>query len=128
MDRKFGFFIAGFGLGVGSWAIVPLVSGKFEPFDSSAGFYIGQALSSAVCFYAGFTRGFKSVLILLTGFYAAANVYAYLFGSTDARAMFVLGLLFNLLLCVYPLLFGLLGKVAAFARVRLKPRGASSLQ
>lgn len=103
MFRGLGVLVLGFMLGCAAWAVVPLVSNKFEPFDSGIGMLIGQLVLSAVAGYLGFSRGVKAVLVFAVGLYVGFNVYSYTFGSTDARAMFVLVLLANIFLCVYPL-------------------------
>lgn len=122
MSRVLGEVILGFVIGLVVWAIVPLVSDKFEPFDSSTGMLIGQLVSSALAGYLGFSRGVRSVFVFIAGLYIGFNVYSYTFGSTDARAMFSLGLLINISLCVVPLVSGLAGKMAAVLTVRIAAR------
>lgn len=114
MNRIILALVSGVALGALSWAIVPLVSNKFEPFDTEIGFYLGQAILSAGAFYVGFSKGFKQVVILIVGMYVGGNLYAYIFGSSEARAYVVLGLIMHWALCVYPLLAGALGKLARF--------------
>lgn len=103
-------FLAGVALGAASWLVVPLVSNRFEPYDSSAGLYIGQSLMSVAAFYFGYTRGVTSVLVFVAGAYISLNLYPYVFGTSEARAWAILGLFMSLLLCVFPLAIGLLGK------------------
>lgn len=122
MFRGFSVLVLGFMLGCAAWAIVPLVSNKFEPFDSGIGMLIGQLVSSAVAGYLGFSRGVKAVLMFVAGLYVGFNVYAYTFGSTDIRAMFALGLLTNIFLCIYPLMSGLFGKIIAMLTARIAAR------
>ena len=54
MKRTYLSIISGFALGAASWAVVPLVSDRFEPFDSELGFYIGQSILSLVALYIWF--------------------------------------------------------------------------
>jgi hypothetical protein len=114
MNRAILSLVSGVALGALSWAIVPLVSNKFEPFDTEIGFYLGQAILSATAFYVGFSQGLKPVFVLIVGIYVGGNLYAYTFGSGEARAYALLGLITHWALCVYPLLAGVLGKLAKF--------------
>lgn len=60
--------------------------------------------------------------MFVAGLYVGFNVYAYTFGSTDIRAMFALGLLTNIFLCIYPLMSGLFGKIIAMLTARIAAR------
>ena len=107
-------FLGGLVLGAVSWAIVPLVSDRFEPFDSELGFYLGQSILSAASFYLGFSNGLKSVFMFTIGVYVGCNVYPFIFGSSEQRAWALLLLITSITLCVIPLAFGFFGK---FTRV-----------
>lgn len=111
MNRMIVSLISGIALGAVSWAIVPLVSDRFEPFDSEVGFYLGQAMLSAMAFYLGFSRGLRNALMFVVGIYIGSNLYSYTFGSPDARASAFIGLIMYLSLCLYPLASGILGKL-----------------
>ena len=103
-------------LGAFSWGVVSLVSDGFEPFDSEAGFYIGQAILSVGAIYFGYKNGLKSVLFYLIGAHIGMNVYAYIFGYSDTRIWFQLGLLTTLVLLFYPLISGVIGKLIQYAQ------------
>ena len=111
MKRTYFPFISGFVLGAVSWAIVPLVSDSFEPFDSELGLYFGQSVLSVASFYFGYSSGLKYAFIFILGVYVSSNVYPYLFGSSEQRAWVLLGLITTITLCVIPLVFGILGKL-----------------
>jgi len=103
-------------LGAASWAIVPLVSDRFEPFDSELGLYLGQSVLSVASFYFGYSNGLKCVFIFIIGVYVSSNVYPYLFGSSEQRTWGLLGLITAVSLCVIPLAFGILGKLASIGK------------
>jgi hypothetical protein len=103
--------IVGFLMGAMSWGVVSLVSNRFEPFDSSLGFYIGQSVLSATTLFIGFRLGFRALCIFISCAYFGMNTYAYLFGSSDNRALALLGLIVSLTLVVFPALSGLLGYI-----------------
>ncbi len=105
-------FLSGLVLGAVSWAIVPLVSDRFEPFDTELGFFLGQSILSAASFYFGFSNGLKSVFKFTLGVYVSSNFYAYIFGSSEQRAWAYLLLITAITLCVIPLAFGFIGKLA----------------
>ncbi|WP_126456946.1 hypothetical protein [Sulfuriflexus mobilis] len=112
--------ISGFVLGAAGWAIVPLVSDRFEPFDSDLGFYMGQSMLSAFAFYFGFKHGLKQVFIFILGAYISANVYPYVFGSSESRAWAYLALITTLALCILPMLSGILGKLMRAGTIKYK--------
>jgi len=108
-------FVIGLTLGAISWAIVPLVSNNFEPFDSSAGFYIGQAIMSVGAFYFAYSKGIKNILLYILGIYIGQNIYAYIFGTSNTRSWALLLLITSLVLCVYPLIAAIIGKILNMA-------------
>ena len=63
---------------------MPLVSSKFEPYDSETGFWIGQGLMVAAVFYFGFSDGIKSIVVFMVGAYIGLNIYPYLFGGSES--------------------------------------------
>lgn len=111
-------FLSGIALGAFSWFVVPLVSNKFEPFDSDTGLWIGQALMAVAAFYFGFTRRVISVLVFAVGAYIGLNLYPYLFGGSEQRAWASLGLVVSTLLCVLPLIAGIVGAIAKFGKMK----------
>jgi hypothetical protein len=114
--------IFGLTLGAFSWAIVPLVSGEFEPFDSEIGFYTGQVMLAAAAFYLGFSRGMKQLLVYIVGVYIGCIVYAYAFGSSDTRAWILVGLITTWGLCIFPLLSGIFGKLVSNGKKKYSKR------
>ena len=118
MNKTYFSLTTGIVLGAASWAVVPLVSDKFEPFDSELGFYIGQCILSVMALYLGFTGGLKHVFIFVIGVYISSNIYPYLFGSSESRAWVILGLITALALCLFPLVFGVLGKLVRIGKIK----------
>ncbi|MCK0714781.1 hypothetical protein ACFO0U_02450 [Chromohalobacter sarecensis] len=104
------YFVMGGVLGALSWAVCPVVSGQFEPFDTLIGFVIGQALMLAFAIYTGWTKRVMLLFLLVAGMYVGQNVYAYIFspafGSSDTREWFLLGLVTSVFLCILPLVGG----------------------
>ncbi|WP_280564924.1 hypothetical protein [Chromohalobacter sp. 48-RD10] len=103
-------FVIGGALGALSWAVCPVVSGHFEPFDTLLGFIIGQALMLIFAIYTGWTKRLIFLFLLVAGMYVGQNVYAYIFspafGSSDTREWFLLGLVTSVFLCILPLVGG----------------------
>jgi hypothetical protein len=102
-------FTIGMASGACSCVISSVFFGKFEPFDSSPSFYVGQVLLSALAGYFGFRHRFSVLLLLLIGMYVGQNAYMYLFGNSDSRAYFLLGLLMTVALIIYPFIVGFIG-------------------
>jgi hypothetical protein len=109
INRDIYSFASGLVLATVSWAVVPVVSDSFEPFDSELGFYLGQSFLSVAAFLIGCFFSGKHVLIYLLGAYISNNLYPYVFGSSESRTWAALGLATTLLLCIYPALSGMLG-------------------
>ena len=118
MKKTYISLICGLVLGAASWAIVPLVSDRFEPFDSELAFYLGQSVLSVASFYFGYSNGLRYVFIFIIGVYVSCNVYPYLFGSSEQRAWALLGLITTITLCIIPLAFGILGKLASIGKIK----------
>jgi hypothetical protein len=104
-------FIGALAVGAISWAVTPVLSGSFEPFDSGLALTVGQALMSMYSAYIGFRYGVSRLAMAVFGMYAGQVAYWYVLGSTDARAWALLGLFTTALLCVFPALAGVLGVV-----------------
>lgn len=111
--------VIGVALGALSWAIVPLVSDRFEAYDSELGFYLGQAILSLPAAYFGFRLGLRGLAIFLAGAYIGINIYAFMFASADSRAMPVLGLIVTLSLLIYPSIAGIIAYFAAQIKAKL---------
>ncbi len=123
MKLKNGFaLVFGIFLGAVSWGIVALVSDKFEPFDSSSGFYIGQALLSISALVIAYRSGICRLFFFLLGAYVGMNTYAYTFGTSEHRAWFLLALFATLFLLVYPLVFGIVGHLSKFIITKFRAR------
>lgn len=103
------FTLGGAGLGALAWALGAALSGAFEPFDSWAGFLTTQVILCGAAFFTGLARGAKALMPLLIGAYIGLNLYAYAFGSSEARVWFVIGTITTLTLLVLPLFSGVLG-------------------
>ncbi len=106
MNRR-AIFVIGFILGCLSWAICPLVSDRFEPFDTGTGFLIGQVIMAIFAAYIGFIANYKKFLVAVFGLYLGQNAYAYVFGSSEAKALAILLLFTSIFLCIIPLVSGL---------------------
>ncbi len=105
---NFKIFFLGVALGMLSWALVPFVSDSIEPFDSDAGFYVGQLILSIPAFYIAFSKSYINVIKYIIGIYVGFNVYSGIFITSGFEAMAVLAIT-SLFLCIYPLLFTWLG-------------------
>ena len=62
-------FISGVILGALSWAICPLVSDRFGPFDTGRGFFIGQFVMLVFVSYVGWSSNIKKVILSVAGLY-----------------------------------------------------------
>jgi hypothetical protein len=118
MNRILLVLLIGIIFGSLSWIVVPIASDKFEPFDSELGFYIGQSALSIIAIYLGYKNGLKHVLIFVLGIYISSNMYPYIFGSSESRAWALFGLITTLALCVFPLIFGLVGKALKIGHIK----------
>ncbi len=79
MKKTYISLLSGLVLGAASWAIVPLVSDRFEPFDSELGLFLGQSVLSVASFYFAYSNGLRYAFIFIIGVYVSCNVYPYLF-------------------------------------------------
>lgn len=120
--------VLGFLLGAVSWGIVALVSDRFEPFDSSSGFYIGQALLSVFALAIAYRSGIRRLFFFLLGAYVGMNTYAYAFGTSEHRAWFLLALITTLSLLVYPLVVGIVGHLSKIIVSKFRARNTYSAQ
>lgn len=99
--------------GAVSWAVVPVVSGKFEPFDSTVGMLANQmALTIPVVIVALRYRLFAAFLFGI-GAYIGLNAYVFALGGTEHKAWWVLGAVVSTVLFAAPL-------VAAFSAVAMR--------
>jgi hypothetical protein len=112
--------LLGLGVGAASWGVVSLMSDRFEPFDSTAGFIVGQALLSVAAALVGWTRTFWHLVVYLVAAYVGMNGYAYAFGGDDQRARLRLALVTTLSLVVVPLLAGVVAYYTAWGVRRFR--------
>lgn len=120
--KVFWLFVFGCLVGTASWPIAGAFSGRFEPFDSTVGFYVCQAVLALPALWASLRFGFLRTLALLFGAWLGMNVYAYAFGSDETRAWILLGLFSSLALLMLPLAASLFGAVARALRRRTAAR------
>ncbi len=100
--------VAGIAAGALSWAICPLVSDSFEPFDSTLGLIIGQVLLVSLAGYIGYKFTLRALGIVIFGMHGGQIAYLYLFGSNEQRIWIFFGMATTLGFLVLPLLFGVL--------------------
>jgi len=93
-------FIVSLVLGAASWAVCPLVSESFEPFDTSLGLLIGQSVMIIFTVYVGWKTNTINVILSVVGLYIGQNIYSYIFGSSEAKAWAALLLITSTVLCV----------------------------
>jgi hypothetical protein len=122
MKSSYFSLIGGLILGAASWAIVPLVSDRFEPFDSDSGFVVGQFILCVAAFYIGFSVGMRRVFAYIFGIYLASNIYPYFFGSSESRAWASLASITSLALCIFPLMSGIFGKIVHIGKIKYNNR------
>jgi hypothetical protein len=102
--------IIGIFVGAISWACSGWFSDRFEPFDSELGFILNQLLLSIFAIYLGYKKGVKSLLLFIFYAYIGLNSYSYIFGSSEQKALFLLGLFTTLVFLFFPLLLGFIAK------------------
>ncbi|MEQ1514190.1 MAG: hypothetical protein ABL934_16130 [Lysobacteraceae bacterium] len=102
-------------LGPLSWVASQLISGKFEPFDNSTGFFLCQAVLAIPALIIGLRVGMLRALLCLVGAWIGMNAYAYTFGSSETRAWILLLLLSSLALLVFPAIAGIVGGIVRAA-------------
>ncbi len=117
-------FVVGLLLGPVSWWIAGLASGRFEPFDDRAGFFVCQVVLALPLCALAFLRGLPRSLAALPGAWLGMNAYAYALGSDETRAWIVLLLFSSLTLLMFPLAAMILGGIGH----ALRRRGANSGQ
>lgn len=111
-------FLAGIVLGAASWAIPGAITGKFEPFDNTTGFYLCQSVLALSALIVGLRAGFLHALLCLVGAWVGMNVYAYTFGSSEMRAWILLLLFSSLTLLMFPLAAAIVGGLVRRVRTR----------
>ena len=107
-------FILSITAGAISWAICPLFTDQFEPFDTEICFFIGQFVLSIFTIYIGYMFNTKILLTSIIGLYFGMNAFAYIFGGSESRLWFPIGLFTSVFLCVMPLLSGLIARTIKY--------------
>jgi hypothetical protein len=108
-------------LGPSSWVASQLISGKFEPFDNSTGFFLCQAVLAIPALIIGLRVGMLRALLCLVGAWIGMNAYAYTFGSSETRAWILLLLFSSMALLVFPAVAGIGGGIVRAIRKRKTP-------
>lgn len=116
-------FLMAFGIGALAWAASALASRGFEPYDSSIGLLVNQAILVTAAIRVALRHRVASVLIFLAGAYLGLNSYSYVFGSSESRAWVALGAVMSILLLIVPALCSL--ALLAFRRVRERRQSKS---
>lgn len=98
-------------LGPSSWVASQLISGKFEPFDNSTGFFLCQAVLAIPALIIGLRVGMLRALLCLVGAWIGMNAYAYTFGNSETRAWILLLLFSSLTLLAFPAIAGIVGGI-----------------
>lgn len=83
--------IGGVLIGALSWLMTGMLSGSFEPFDSSLGWLINQLILAIPAMWLAWFYRARVWLIFLLCTHMGLNVASYAFGSSEARAWFWLG-------------------------------------
>lgn len=99
--------IGGAAIGALSWFIASIVSGKFEPYDSSVGLLVNQIILSASVTFLAWRYRAAVPLLFMTGAYLGLNGYTYVFGSSETRAWAALGAAVSVFLFLAPMIFAL---------------------
>ena len=121
-------FAIGLLLGPLSWGASQLISGKFEPFDNTTGFFVCQAVLAIPTLIIGLRVGMLRALFGLVGAWIGMNAYAYLFGSGETRAWILLLLFSSLTLLVLPAIAAIVGGIVRAIRKRPAPTAAAELR
>ncbi len=116
--RALALFALGLILGPLSWATAYAISGTFEPFDNTTGFFVCQAILALALFVAGLRAGMLRAFGCLVGVWVGMNAYAWLAGSSETRAWIVLLLFSSLTLLMFPLAAAIAGGIVRAVRAR----------
>lgn len=126
--RSLAVFAIGLLLGPLSWGASQLMSGKFEPFDNTTGFFVCQTVLAIPTLVIGLRAGMLRALLCLVGAWIGMNAYAYLFGSSETRAWILLLLFSSLTLLVFPAVAAIVGGIVRAIRKRQAPTHAGALK
>lgn len=114
--KKNKLFLVGIFLGFTNLAICPLVSDKFEPFDSPLAFILGQILLISMSIYIGYRYHFKALIFTLLGSHLGQNLYIIFLGSDEQRTWFLLGFFTTLVFLFLPLTLGVMSVFISVAK------------
>lgn len=124
--RALALFALGLILGPLSWAAAYALSGTFEPFDNTTGFFACQSVLALALFVVGLRAGVLRAFVCLVGVWVGMNTYAYLAGSSETRAWIVLLLFSSLTLLMFPLAAAIAGGIVRAVRARRSAVRASA--
>jgi len=85
-----------------SWMASSLISGKFEPYDSSVGMLLNQCVLSAPAAFLAFRHRLPAALLFLLSAYFGMNFYVYAVGNSETRGWAGLGAIVSLVLFIRP--------------------------
>lgn len=88
--------------GAFAWFASANASGAFEPYNSSIGILVNQAILVTAAFWAGLRMRPWFVLLFLVGLYFGLNAYSYVFGNSETRVWAALGAVVNVILLILP--------------------------
>lgn len=123
--RRLETLVAGVFLGAASWALGWQLSGRFEPFDSLAGFLTTQVVLAGAAALVGYRASGARFAILVLGGYLGLNLYPFAFGGSESRVWAPLGAVTSLGLVVLPLVTGAVG--VGIRRMRSRSRSEGGL-
>lgn len=123
--RSIGLLAIGVGCGVLSWVAARAVSGRFEPYDSSAGLAMNQMVLCLPAILLACRPRQALFLFYFLGAWLGMNGYGYALGGSEQRAWAMLGAVTSLFLLVLPL--GLAGVTVAIRYLRSRWGAADGL-
>jgi hypothetical protein len=89
-------------VGAFNWLMTGLISGSFDPFDSSLGLLNNQLILAIPAMLLAWHCRPRIWLLFLLCAYAGLNVASYVFGSAEARTWFMLGAFTSVAFLVLP--------------------------
>lgn len=121
--RLFWAAIGGVLIGAFSWLMVGMISGSFDPFDSSLGLLVNQFILAIPAMLLAWLYRARVWLLFLLCAYVGLNAASYVFGSLEARAWFMPGAFTSVVFLFYPAVLALgLTVFRAFQRKRSDSR------
>ncbi len=108
LKRSIWLSVIGVACGALSWVAAVAVSGKFEPFDSSAGLAANQLVLGLPAILLACRARLALLLLYFLGAWFGMNTYAYVFGSSEQRAWATLGAATSLLFLGLPVVLAVM--------------------